>query len=105
VIRLSESELRAIRDRCEATPPGPWHAMQVLHCHQLVANAVLDLRGRLQRVGATPPIVILETEAGRRFVVQARDDVERLLAHIEELELVRLELEARLARMRRGETD
>lgn len=97
---LTDRDIECIRERMEATPPGPWHTMKTLHCHQLVANVVLDESGMLQRVGGAHPLMLLEHEGGRRFIVQARDDVARLLDHAERLELRCLELEAQLLKLK-----
>lgn len=93
-----------MRARHSAAPQGPYIAQRVLHCHQLLANVVVDERGKLRVNGHGPAaIVVLENEGGRRFVAQAWDDVGQLLSHADAQALKILELQARILRLEQRE--
>jgi hypothetical protein len=94
--RLTDAELDLIAMVVEVTPPGPWYPLKVLHCHQLVAGAIVDPDGKLRPIYPSGVVIVLETHAGRLFLERCRADVVALLEHAEALENEMAELRARL---------
>ena len=79
------SDLAAIRARCEAATPGPWE--QRLG-DSIKENLVADVRG-LTIYG---PHKAVSCGAEADFIVHAREDLPRLLARLEEMREVVLDL-------------
>ncbi len=79
---MTDDELQAIKDRCNAATPGPWRSYVEGRDHTSGSDFIMTgeagVRGNdIELTGAT--------KADQDFMAYARQDVPRLLAEVERL--------------------
>ena len=82
---LSDRELNEIRQRCEATTPGPWRSLIEGRDHSSGSSFIMtgdgESRGEdIELNGGTA--------ADQDFIANARQDIPRLLAEIDRLKRI-----------------
>jgi hypothetical protein len=88
---MTDQELQAVRERCAAAAPGPWHAesgeADPDAAHPPAAYTILT------GPGGTPLATVWEQASGD-FIAHAREDVPALLAEVDRLRRENAELRA-----------
>jgi hypothetical protein len=86
---MTDSELAAIRARCDAATPGPWHEgnhREVLSSDNMPLfqcwSAWVGLRG----IRFDEAEKVFDVAANVEFLIHAREDIPALLAEIEHLQ-------------------
>lgn len=78
---MTDEELQAIKERCEAATPGPWQRHKYHHIRS--AEGIELNAGHYDLVELSS----FNLEANRDFIAHAREDIPKLLAEIERLRI------------------